>query len=209
MYRNCDGIGFIKSLPDQSVDGIFTDPPWGSGPDIPGQDQWKELVGEMASECPRILKPGARVVVWVGMRMVGDVIPILKEFLDYRWMFMVHYIPPRYMANFESSLDPIILFQREGDPWPKKINGRVRSIYQKASTGRRDTIHPCARPFITVKHILSDLFKEGEYIIDPFAGSDTTGRASRELGLKWDTCEISPELYETGLERHRQGILFE
>lgn len=29
MYRNTDGIKFLKSLPDRSVDGIFTDPPWG------------------------------------------------------------------------------------------------------------------------------------------------------------------------------------
>jgi len=29
MYRNCDGIKFLRSLPDHSVDGIFTDPPWG------------------------------------------------------------------------------------------------------------------------------------------------------------------------------------
>jgi DNA modification methylase len=34
MYRNYDGIKFLKELPDKSVDGIFTDPPWGGEPKL-------------------------------------------------------------------------------------------------------------------------------------------------------------------------------
>jgi len=31
VYQLRDGIEFLKSLPDNSVDGIFTDPPWKRG----------------------------------------------------------------------------------------------------------------------------------------------------------------------------------
>lgn len=60
-----------------------------------------------------------------------------------------------------------------------------------------------------MKEILKDCFRPDEYVIDPFAGSDTTGRAARELSLKWDSCEIDPKMYQTGIARHAQGILFE
>jgi DNA modification methylase len=46
-------------------------------------------------------------------------------------------------------------------------------------------------------------------VIDPFAGSDTTGVACRELNLKYDTCEVDPKMYTTGVHRHKQGGLFE
>ena len=64
MYRNQDGIEFLRNLPAQSVDGIFTDPPWDSGPKIIGQDIWKELIQQMAEESLRILKPNGKVLVW-------------------------------------------------------------------------------------------------------------------------------------------------
>jgi DNA modification methylase len=114
------------------------------------------------------------------------------------------------MAGLQSYFDAILYFAKPESPWPDKVGGKCKpQEYVKYSTGKSDTNHPCARPFKNVKQILRDWFKEGERIVDPFAGSDTTGRAARELNLKWDSCEIDPKMYETGIERHRQGILFE
>lgn len=205
MYRNTDGIEFLRSLPDKSVDGIFTDPPWGKGPDIVGQDIWKELLQELDKEGGRVLRPGGRVLVWVGMRMFADTV---KQFtnLDYRWAVFCNYIPPRYIAGFESILDPIILFMRPGDKYPMRKEGKLRQIYEKVSNGQKDTSHPCARPFITVKQILRDWFDEQEYVIDPFAGSDTTGVACRLLNLKYDTCEIDPKMFMFGKDRNDQYL---
>jgi len=217
-----DGIEFMKSLPDKSVDGLFTGPPWGirvsssstghRRPDakIKGGSNWLELIKDMTDEGARVLKDNGRCLIWLGIRYVGPVCKIVDA-LEYRWMIFVKFIPPRYMATLESYFDPIIYFAPFNAPWPGKIGvGKNKpQEYFKASTGKRDTSHPCARPFRTVKDILKDWFSEGEYVIDPFAGSDTTGFAARELNLKWDSCEIDPKMYPFGLERHRQGILFE
>lgn len=207
MYRLTDGIEFLKSLPNKSVDGLFTDPPWGSGPDIMGQDEWLDLIGNMTKECARIFKPGARALIWVGMRQMGDTIKAVKR-LEYRWAIFCNYIPPRYIAGFESILDPILLFMRPGEKYPMRPM-KIRQIYEKVSQGKCDTHHPCARPFVIVKNILRDWFDENEYVVDPFGGSDTTGVACRQLNLKYDTCEIDPRMYKYGLERNKQTYLFE
>lgn len=206
MYRLTDGIEFIRSLPDQTVDGIFTDPPWGKGPAIVGQDNWLGLISEMTREAGRVLKPNGKCLIWIGMRMLGQMINAVES-LEYKWTIFCLFIPPRHLAGFENNLDPIVLFQPVGAKYPVKKH-MIRSLYQHVSLGRPDTKHPCARPFNTVKDMLRDWFDEGDYVIDPFAGSDTTGVACKELGLKYDTCEIDPMMYVTGQFRHKQMHLF-
>lgn len=220
-YQLRDGIEFMKSLPDRSVDGIFTDSPWGHRVSesstghrskkriIWGNENWLELIKETTDEGSRILKSNGRCLLWLGIRHVGPVCKIVDA-LEYRWMIFVRFIPPRYMATLESYFDAILYFAPFTSPWPDKIGGKCKpQEYFKASTGKPDSAHPCARPYRSVKEILGHWFSEGEYIVDPFAGSDTTGRAARELGLRWDSCEIDPKMYQTGIERHSQGILFE
>lgn len=220
-YRLTDGIEFLKSLPDHSIDGIFTDPPWGFRVSesstghrskkgiIQGTENWLELIKAMTDETARTLNKNGRCLIWLGVRLVGPVCKIVDA-LEYRWMIFVRYMPPRYLASLESYFDAVLYFAPFGSPWPDKVGGKCKAQeYFKASTRKSDTLHPCARPFITVKSILREWFSEGERIIDPFAGSDTTGRAARELNLRWESCEIDPKMYETGIQRHRQGILFE
>lgn len=220
-YRLDDGINFLKSLPDKSVDGIFTDPPWGvrvsesstghRRPDlkIKGQSNWLNLIKQMTDEGARILKQNGRCLIWLGVRHVGPVIKIVDG-LEYRWMVFVRYIPPRYVATLESYFDAIVYFAPFDSPWPSKVGNKNKpQEYVKASSGKPDTTHPCARPYRNVKQILGDWFSVGEYIIDPFAGSDTTGVACRELNLRWDSCESDPKMFKSGEERHRQGFLFD
>ena len=221
MYRHTDGIDFMRHLPDESVDGIFTDPPWGSDlkhkitSRIPGCDKWKELLGDLNEEAPRILKPGGRVLIWVGARIMGDVIKILSN-LEYRWFIVCHYIgASRFCAVFIADIDPILYFAKPGDPWPKRGSNFklpfLKQTYRNISGSNRHyrSDHPCPRPYRVVKEIIGDWFDPGEYIMDPFAGSDTTGYACRNLEIRSDTCEIDQKLYQTGLNRHAQGLLFE
>jgi DNA modification methylase len=224
-YRLADGIEFMKSLPDGSVDGIFTDPPWrmrgayhakkgfdrARGVQLVGGTNWLTLLKSMADEAARVLHPtSGRCFIWLGMTSLG---PALKaiDALEYRSLFFVAWWPPRYMAGFEMLLDPIVYYAPAGAGWPMARKGkrRIRAIYQSSSRGEPDTVHPCARPYRNVVEILRDCFDEGEYVIDPFAGSDTTGVACRELNLKYDTCEVDPKMYTTGVHRHKQGGLFE
>lgn len=207
MYRNTDGLNFLKSLPDKSIDGIFTDPPWGGGVKIMGNDKPMDLMRALDKECPRILKPGARVLIWIGARQLADFIRVFKN-LEYRWMIVCQYIPARYIIKFQAQLDPILYLSLPGEPYPNPEKS-LPQIYQKVSSGRRDTLHPCSRPIKVVRKIIRDWFRPGEYIIDPFAGSDTVGVACREIAIQADTCEIDPKMYEYGQKRNSQGFLFE
>jgi len=207
MYRLCDGIKFLKSLPDKSVDGIFTDPPWGyKRVLIQGQDKWKSLLRKVDKEAIRILRPGARVLIWIGARALGDSMKCFTR-LEYKWFVLCRYIPPRFISSYVSEYDPILYFTLPGERMYYRKEKKISQMFMHPSRGRPSTKHPCARPSEIVQKILHQFFRPGEYVIDPFAGSDTLGVACRDLKIEYDTCEIDPKMYETGIERNRQGFL--
>jgi hypothetical protein len=174
-----------------------------------GQDNYLGLIKDLDNETPRILKPGARVLLWLGFFNMAKFIQVIKN-LEYRWVIYCEYIPPRYAACFEVRLDPILYLSLPGEPYPRcKKEKRLKQVYRKCSCGDKDSKHPCSRPPEIVKQIIKDWFRPGEYIIDPFAGSDTTGVACRQLQNPYDTCEIDPIMFETGIKRNSQKYLFE
>lgn len=197
----------MKRMADHSVDGIFTDPPWGGRTKIMGNENPMALMRALDAEAPRILRPGGRVLIWIGTIQLAEFVRAFKN-LKYRWMLLCHYIPSRYVARFQSQIDPILYFSLPGEKWPSFPYCR-RQIYTKISTGKKDTRHPCGRPLNVVGEIISDWFRPGELILDPFAGSDTVGYACRKLGIKCRSYEIDPEMYLHALARHSQTMLFE
>ena len=67
ILYNGDCLKLLKLLPDNSIDNMVTDPPYGINfmgkkwdYDVPSVDVWKE--------CLRVLKPGAHILVFAGTR---------------------------------------------------------------------------------------------------------------------------------------------
>jgi DNA modification methylase len=72
---------------------------------------------------------------------------------------------------------------------------------------RFDRGHPCARPLEQMKHLVECLSEEGQTILDPFAGSGTTGRAAKDLGRKCTLIEMEEKYCEIAAKRMGQEIL--
>jgi len=70
-----------------------------------------------------------------------------------------------------------------------------------------DRGHPCARPLPQMVHC-TEMFSEiGQTILDPFAGSGTTGRAAKDLDRKAILIEIEEKYCEIAAKRMAQGVL--
>jgi len=66
-----DCLEILKTLPDQSVDAIVSDPPSGIAfmgktwdKDKGGRAQWIDWMSKVAAECWRVIKPGGHALVW-------------------------------------------------------------------------------------------------------------------------------------------------
>lgn len=66
-----DCLEELKTLPDNSIDSLVTDPPAGISfmgkswdGDKGGRKQWIAWMSDVMTECLRVMKPGAHGLVW-------------------------------------------------------------------------------------------------------------------------------------------------
>jgi len=77
--------------------------------------------------------------------------------------------------------------------------------YISSGTERPD--HPCPKPIKLMKQIIAQFTDENETILDPFAGSCTTGRAAKDLNRKSILIEMEEKYCEIGANRMTQEVL--
>lgn len=70
-----------------------------------------------------------------------------------------------------------------------------------------NTGHPCTKPLIAWGRLLQSVSLEGQTVLDPFAGSGTTGRACKDLGRKCVMIEREEKYCEIAAKRCRQEVL--
>lgn len=70
------------------------------------------------------------------------------------------------------------------------------------------SLHPTEKPLPLISKLLSQFAEPGEVILDPFAGSGTTLRAAKDLGLKSIGIELEEKYCEIAANRLRQDVLW-
>ena len=86
-------------------------------------------------------------------------------------------------ANVEEPPEAVLSISNTGS------NGR----YQRACRAQRLVGHPARMPESLVEFFLQFLTDEGDLVLDPFAGSNTTGAVAERLGRRWISIEREAE----------------
>ena len=74
------------------------------------------------------------------------------------------------------------------------------NINQVKNTSKDKTAHPCQMPFEVMRNIIG-ILPNDVGIIDPFAGSGTTGVACKSLGIPFIGYEIDQDYCEIARQR--------
>jgi 16S rRNA G966 N2-methylase RsmD len=210
-----DGIRWLRDQAPASLDGIFTDPPWGAGPAIVGQDRWKELIHEMSIAGYRALKPGGRLLIWIGInRMDGAIREVSRRFV-FSGAIVIRTIPPTCRGRWVLGGDHVLIYGKGGYARPvvRMAAGELTlpSLYGNFSTtGIRtgpDTNHPCARDPRPATSIARQWFKEGEHVADPFGGSAVIACALGDCGVRATSIDVDPKMHRTALARLRHRTM--
>ena len=86
--------------------------------------------------------------------------------------------------------------QQMRDVWPLPAIGRWEKTFGK---------HPTQKPLSLLVRILLASTSPGEWVIDPFAGSCTTGIAARLLGRRFFGIDQSAEFLARGIQRFHEA----
>lgn len=218
---NGDAIEFMKTLKDESVDLIVTDPPYkvtahGSYGNMGGMFKTKLArrgkvfnhndinPTDYIPEFYRLLKDGSHCYIMTNHINLQEMLNTATE-CGFRFIKSLIWnkgnkIAGRfYMSQFE-----YILFFRKGKG--KKINkcgtADILNIPNKKTKGENGkNIHDTEKPVELMKILIENSSQEGELVLDPFIGVGTVGIACKELNRDYIGIELDENYYNIAYNR--------
>jgi site-specific DNA-methyltransferase (adenine-specific) len=185
-----DGRELLRSLPDESVDLIVTDPPYRFERGATHFRDWFEELPDSAwpgvfRQLERVLGPDAHLYVFCDDRVkaIFDAAAATAGFRvrtpliwDKGWIGLGGTWRPQY---------EYIAFYEKGS---RPGNFRNRSNVLRASRVVRG--YPTEKPVEILKELISQASDPGELVLDPFCGSGNVGAAARQLGRRALLCDV-------------------
>lgn len=191
VVHHCDALTLLRALPENSVDAVITDPPYGTkvatwDKEVPPQ--------EILTECLRVSK-GA--VVWFGAAVPRQVKYVMayEPFPDRILIWHVTFSLAQTAAHgIYYRYHPIYCWRL-----PNNNIAISQDVIQMSQDGHNGWYHPGTKPLRLMEKLVSAF--GGDTILDPFLGSGTTAVAARNLGRHYIGCDISAEYVEIAHKR--------
>lgn len=215
----------IKKIPDHSIDLIVTDPPY----DIdPKPSKSKGAVSEKMNRVIQTLNDH-HVSDGFDAAMLDEWMRVMKRVNLYVWcnrkqiMMYLDYFVKRHGCSFE------ILVWLKRNPIPccgmNYLNDKeyclffrkrtpMHAVYSRAHTywitplNTKDNQryhHPTVKPLTIIEDLILNSSKEGDTVLDPFAGSGTTGEAAQRNKRNFIGIEMDERHYQTAVSRIKQA----
>lgn len=200
-----DARDVLPLLPEGSVSALVTDPVWPNCTvPLAGSDRALSLFEEFAERIPITVK---RLAIHLGCDtdpMILACLPVRLKFFRVTWL---EYVRPHYKGRLLYTSDVAYLY---GGPPVSRVHARVipgrhMSTNPEPKTGNS---HPCPRKLDHVRWLVKWWTETDDVVLDPFAGSGTTGRACKDLGRKCIQVEIEEKYCEIAANRLAQEVLF-
>ena len=169
-------------LPPNSVDMIFTDPPY--------HDEHLGLFLALARFAHRALKPGGYLMTYSGKMFLPQVMNSLGECLEYVWMYGIfqpdsnHKIQKHHIFQ---TWRPIVCFKKPG----KTMNVDWQPDMIK---GTRDkSFHEWQQQIEAPLKWIDAYTLPGDLVVDPFVGGGTTLAACKQLKRNYMGFDVDPD----------------
>lgn len=203
-----DCLDFMGQMPDECVDLVITDPPYGFERfDTDGKDFMDSLIPRMLS-MKRIVKRGGYVFVFSGTGKVIELANIIPfEFQRMLWVYKPNDCTFPYKGWLLKS-EAILMFRNgKGDNALRERKPYQHDCYIHKNVGQEHVEgHPTVKPLSIIRDLVLRA-NDSDIIFDPFLGSGTTAVAAKQLGRNFIGVEISPEYCKIAEERLKQEVL--
>jgi DNA modification methylase len=223
--RRGDSRELIREVPDQSVDLLFTDPPYNlSGystgnmsfswrkninNDVAAWDQESFDPAEWAEEFVRVLKPTGNLFAFTAYNLLGRWHAVFDPLFD-TFQFMVWHktnpVPKVRRQGFLNSCELIVCAWNKGHTWnfgkQSEMHNFIETPICLGKERLKDPHHATQKPLRVLRHVLKLATNPGDLVFDPFMGVGSTGLAALEM----DRHFLGFELDETYLEAARRRL---
>jgi len=226
-----DPIAGLASLADKSIDVVITDPPYSAklytrtrtnkgrgsrsnnglschnaGPIRRAQEMADGRIGAIDD----ILDPVAQELMRVAKRWIvvfhnAEISDLWRESFGASYVRAGVWVKSNPMPQVTGDrpahgFESITIAHRVGR---KRWNGGGRAAVWTGATiaGEKHPDHPCPKPIWLMQALVRDFTEPGELVLDPFAGSGTTGVAAIRDGRRFVGWERDPQYHAMALRR--------
>lgn len=221
-----DNLEFLRSLPDDSVDLFYADPPFNTGRtrrDAAGayRDGWPEMADYIAflrprlAEMHRALRETGSILLhcdWRSshhLRLLLDEIFGPERFVNHLiWAYGLGGSSPR---SFARKHDDIFFYGKSSKYWFQAPQVPARSVRLRGQSKKATDVlevpslnnmalertgYPTQKPLALLTLLVEACSPPGGVVADVFCGSGTTLVAAARLGRSWIGCDCSPQAVE-------------
>ena len=218
---NGEAVEFMKTLEDESVDLIVTDPPYkttarGNTGSTGGMLLSKlSMQGkifkhndikpiEYIPEFYRLLKDGSHCYIMTNHVNLQEMLNTATECGFHFTKSLIWNKGNKIMGHYYMSQFEYILFFRKGKG--KRINkcgtADILSIPNKKMKGKDGkNLHDTEKPVDLMKILIENSSQENELVLDPFMGIGSTGIACKELNRDFIGVELDEKYYDIANSR--------
>jgi len=205
-----DCLDLLDTLPDKSVDILYTDPPYIPPEHSKTLTKYKKTMSEMGilegfyktylQKIDRVLKDDGIVLLYCN----SDSYPLfyihLFPFVKKMRCFVWDKIRCSLGYTFRHQHELILCGER---PNMKCIKCGTGDVFKFNAVKANEKTHPAEKPIELHKHVLQNIIGDNldKVVLDTFMGTGSIGVACTELGCDYIGMELEPSFYELAVSK--------
>jgi site-specific DNA-methyltransferase (adenine-specific) len=207
-----DCVSLLNTLPDNSIDTIITDPPYGldyqsthkiiADNKIPndGIEEAVTVLDAALSAAQTKLKANSHVYIFTSWKTYHRMLPIVKRYLQVFNLLVWkknNWTAGDLAANY-GHVHELIIFAGNGTCTLSQPATNVLHFDRVAENAR---LHPTEKPLPLLEYLISQSTKPGDTVLDMFMGVGSTCLAARNTGRRYIGIEIDKTWFDLACQR--------
>lgn len=228
---NDDCIEAMKNIKEHTIDLVVTDPPYNLGNFMKNRDtnlskmrenffgvagwddmefkDWEKSMNAFFKSTAKVMKIGGSMIVFMAIIKVETIIKLAeKHGFYYKTTGIWHKtnpMPRNMNLHFVNSTEAWIYFTYKTRTGTFNNEGAMfHDFIETAVTSngeRKYGKHPTQKPECLMQHFVELLSNRGEWVLDPFMGSGTTGVVAKRTERNFIGIELNTEYFEMAKAR--------
>jgi site-specific DNA-methyltransferase (adenine-specific) len=223
---NGDCLELMKEIPDNSIDMVLCDLPYGTTSSkwdiiIPFEPLWEQYI--------RIVKEKTPIILFASQPFTSLLISSNLKMFRYNWVWNKKITGNPLLAKYQPLKiheDICVFSKKSPNYYPQMRDGKMRKTGGGVSNlwgmdmsktkmtdkyfpvsiiefynSKRKLLHPTQKPYDLLKYLINTYTKEGDIILDNTMGSGSTGVAAVELNRKFIGIEKDEKYFEIAKNR--------
>ncbi len=210
-----DCLEILKDIPNNSIDLLYTDPPYnqsfaGKGSLAKKYDYRKEEIRKISDFKPEefleVVKPKLKIFnayIWTSKNLLVNYINWAAK-NKYNWNLLIwnKLNPiPAYNNTYLPDIEYCIFIRETGAHWTKDLGYETYRKVMSDNVADNNCGHPTQKHTWMVAKAIKISSKENDIILDPFLGSGTTAEVCKELNRNYIGIDISQKYCDIANKR--------